>query len=73
MGIGSLRLSPQDCDMVGVSKAFRALADCEKDASEVAAQIRTLYPGAPLANGFHHGQAGAQWIARNKNSASSSS
>ncbi len=73
MGIGSLRLSPQDCDMVEVSKAFRALTDCEKDAGEVAARIRTIYPDAPLANGFHHGQAGAQWIARNKNSTSSNS
>lgn len=73
MGIASLRLSPQACDMVGVSKAFRALANRESDANEVAARLRTIYPDVPLANGFHHGQAGAEWIARLKNSASSNS
>ncbi|MFS8055609.1 U32 family peptidase [Rhizobium sp. BR 317] len=73
MGIASLRLSPQVCDMVGVSKAFRALANRESDASEVAARLRTIYPDVPLANGFHHGHAGAEWIARLKNSASSNS
>lgn len=72
MGISSLRLSPQACDMVKVSEAFRALADRERQAAEVAGQLRAIYPDAPLANGFHHGEAGANWIARQRNSTSAS-
>ncbi len=68
MGVTSLRLSPQDCDMVAVARAFRSLVDCSLEHEDVSARIEEIYPDAPLANGFLHGLAGAQWIARQRNS-----
>lgn len=57
-GVGSLRLSPQDCDMVGVAKLFRDCADGRIEGAEAADRLGLLYDRAPFANGFLHGRAG---------------
>jgi collagenase-like PrtC family protease len=68
-GISSIRLSPQDCDMVAVARLYRAVLDGMLDAEEAITQLRAIYPSAPLSNGFHHGRAGAAWVARARNTA----
>ncbi|PDS40579.1 U32 family peptidase [Rhizobium anhuiense] len=68
LGVTSLRLSPQACDMTAVSLLFRALADGAIKPVEAKARLQDVYPAAPLSNGFHHGVAGAEWVARLRNS-----
>jgi collagenase-like PrtC family protease len=67
IGVRSLRLSPQSCDMTAVSKLYRELLDGSICPTEAASLLRDVYPDVPLSNGFHHGQVGAQWIARLRN------
>lgn len=57
-GIGSLRLSPQDCDMVEVAKTFRDVLDGRRSAEEANGRLSELYPGVAFANGFLRGQPG---------------
>ncbi|MGF9564544.1 U32 family peptidase [Neorhizobium sp. JUb45] len=66
-GIRSFRLSPQDCDMVEVARLYRAVIDGGMAADEAIARLQQVYPAAPLANGFHHAQEGAAWVARARN------
>ncbi|MGI2033515.1 ubiquinone anaerobic biosynthesis protein UbiV [Rhizobium panacihumi] len=66
-GVRSFRLSPQDCDMVEVAKLYRAVLDGVMGADEAIAKLQQVYPSAPLANGFHHAQEGAAWVARARN------
>jgi collagenase-like PrtC family protease len=68
LGVTSLRLSPQACDMTAVSRLFRALADGAISSLEARARLLQAYPGVALSNGFHHGLAGAEWVARLRNS-----
>ena len=68
LGIRSLRLSPQVCDMSEVVNTYRALLDRRIGSDDAAEQLRNIYPQVPLSNGFHHGLAGAEWIARVRNS-----
>ncbi|NMN69412.1 U32 family peptidase [Rhizobium sp. 57MFTsu3.2] len=67
LGVSSLRLSPQDCDMVAVSALYRKMLDGHLEPAETGSRIRSIYPDVPLSNGFHHGRAGAEWIARQRN------
>lgn len=64
MGLTHLRLSPQRVDMVAVAAAFRALLDGRIDGAEAETRLTALCSGAPLANGFLHGEAGYRRIAR---------
>ncbi|MCA6107114.1 ubiquinone anaerobic biosynthesis protein UbiV [Bradyrhizobium cenepequi] len=57
-GVGSFRLSPQDCDMVAVISVFRAALDGREDAESGTRRLAQLYPNAPFSNGFLHGVAG---------------
>lgn len=57
-GIGALRLSPQDCDMVEVAKTFRDVLDGRRDAEGASSRLSELYPGVDFANGFLRGQPG---------------
>lgn len=66
-GVGSLRLSPQTCDMVEVSSTFRRMLNGEIEPGQALARLRDLYPDIPLSNGFHHGKTGAEWVARLRN------
>ena len=56
--VGSLRLSPQDCDMVMVSRTFRDVLDGRDDAESGSRRLADLYPHRPFANGFLHGEPG---------------
>ncbi|AYG63881.1 U32 family peptidase (plasmid) [Rhizobium jaguaris] len=67
LGVNSLRLSPQTCDMVSVARLFRSLISGQIGGDEAAEALRRIYPDVPLSNGFHHQQAGAAWIGRNRN------
>ncbi len=67
LGIASLRLSPQTCDMVAVSSLYRELLDGRVTPDEAVAGLGRLYPDVPLSNGFHHGRAGAEWVSRLRN------
>jgi collagenase-like PrtC family protease len=62
-GIGGLRLSPQDCDMVEVAALFRAVIEDRMDPAEGLARLEALLPERVFANGHFHGRAGAAFIA----------
>lgn len=57
-GIGSLRLSPQDCDMVEVARTFRDVLEGRQSAEDASDRLSGLYPGVAFANGFLRGQPG---------------
>ncbi|MDE2379528.1 U32 family peptidase [Bradyrhizobium sp.] len=61
-GVRSLRLSPQDCDMVGVARVFRDVLDGRDGAEEGGRRLSALYPDVPFANGFLHGAAGVSFV-----------
>lgn len=63
-GVGSLRLSPQDCDMVAVSQVFRDVLDGRDDAERGNRRLAGVYPRAPFSNGFLHGAAGFSYVAQ---------
>jgi O2-independent ubiquinone biosynthesis protein UbiV len=56
--VGSLRLSPQACDMVAVARTFRDVLDGRDDAEGGSRRLAGLYPNVPFANGFLHGAPG---------------
>lgn len=62
-GVRSLRLSPQDCDMVGVIRIFREVLEKRETAIGATERLRQLYPHAPFSNGFLHGVPGASYSA----------
>lgn len=66
-GVGSLRLSPQTCDMVEVSRIFRRVSNGDIEPAQALERLRALYPEVPLSNGFYHGKVGAEWVARLRN------
>lgn len=57
-GVAALRLSPQDCDMVAVTRLFRDVVDERLDPEEAESRLGAVYPDVPLANGFLHGAPG---------------
>jgi collagenase-like PrtC family protease len=57
-GVRSLRLSPQDCDMVAVTGVFRDVIDGREDADGGSQRLAQLYPDVPFSNGFLHGKPG---------------
>lgn len=57
-GVGSLRLSPQDCDMVEIAKTFRDVLDGRSSAEAASGRLSGLYPGVAFANGFVRGKPG---------------
>ncbi|SDR21947.1 U32 family peptidase [Pseudovibrio sp. Tun.PSC04-5.I4] len=62
-GIGRLRLSPHDIDMIAIAEIFRDLADGKIDGSEAEARLQAQsLPGA-LANGYLTGKPGHLWQA----------
>lgn len=58
-GVSRFRLSPQSCDMVTVTEAYRDALDGKAALSDAAAAARVAAAGKPLANGFAHGGIGA--------------
>ncbi|MFK4531575.1 collagenase-like PrtC family protease [Bradyrhizobium japonicum] len=63
-GIASLRLSPQDCDMVAVAETFRDVLDGRDDAEGGSRRLAALYPKIAFSNGFLHGSAGFSYLAQ---------
>ena len=63
VGVRSLRLSPQVCDMVGVAEAFRAVADGRIEAAEALARLEACNTGASFSNGFIHNVPGHHLVA----------
>ncbi|MDF3810287.1 hypothetical protein P3G22_08295, partial [Rhodopseudomonas sp. BAL398] len=61
-GGGALRLSPQQCDMVAVTRLFRDVIDGKLDAAAGAEQLTGLYP-VPVANGFLYAKPGSSFVA----------
>ena len=57
-GVASLRLSPQDCDMVAVARLYREVVDGHVEPGEGERRLAAIYPDVPLANGFLHGAPG---------------
>jgi collagenase-like PrtC family protease len=57
-GVRALRLSPQNCDMVAIAKAFRSVIDGKDSAAEAARALSQIYP-IPIANGFFYGKPGS--------------
>ena len=60
--VGSLRLSPQDCDMVEVAKVFRDVLDGRDDLDAATRRLAALYPHVPFSNGFLYGAAGSCFV-----------
>src|SRR3569623_65353 len=50
--VRSLRLSPQDCDMVEIAKIFRDVLDGRDDVDGGNRRLAAAYPGVPFSNGF---------------------
>lgn len=63
-GVGALRLSPQQCDMVAVARVFREVLDGRRSYEEGMDELSRIYPNAPFANGFVHGEPGAVFVAK---------
>jgi collagenase-like PrtC family protease len=61
-GVGSLRLSPQDCDMVGIIRTFRDVIDGRENAEAGNRRLAEIYPQVPFSNGFLHGAAGLAFV-----------
>lgn len=59
-GVSRFRLSPQNCDMAAVARAYRDALDGNAPLSAAAAAARAAAAGKPLANGFAHGGVGAK-------------
>ncbi len=62
IGVSSLRLSPQVCDMVGVARTFRAVADGTVAPMAGLDHLMAFYPEAAFSNGFVHDLPGHQLV-----------
>jgi collagenase-like PrtC family protease len=58
-GVAALRLSPQDCDMIGVAHIFRAAVGKGADLDFLERTLVKLCPQLTFSNGFLHGREGA--------------
>jgi collagenase-like PrtC family protease len=61
-GVTSLRLSPQDCDMVQVARLFRETLDGRLSPGAAQAALAGQLPAAVFANGFLAGRPGAEAV-----------
>lgn len=64
MGVGHLRLVPQQVDMVAVSGVYHELISGGIDTEEADSRLGTICTGIRFSNGFFHGTAGYRRIAR---------
>jgi O2-independent ubiquinone biosynthesis protein UbiV len=60
-GVGALRLSPQQCDMVAVAQLFRDTADGKVGGTEATQKLSQLYD-LKQSNGFLYAKPGAAFI-----------
>ena len=61
-GVTSVRLSPHDCDMVLIAKAFRDRLDGRIDQEIAMAAVKAASGGVTFSNGFLFGDAGHKFI-----------
>jgi collagenase-like PrtC family protease len=66
MGVTHYRLSPQDVDMVGVAKIYRAVLDKKCAAEEGLSKLKKLTGSVPYVNGFYYGREGLAWGGKTK-------
>ncbi len=62
-GVSSFRLSPHDCDMVGVARLYRNHLTGAIDGEEAMRQLGEIASFAPFSNGFLFGVPGAERVA----------
>lgn len=65
-GVRRFRLSPQDCDMVAVTRIHEDVLHGHIEPAEALVSLQQIYPAAQLSNGFLHGGVGAAYISRHK-------
>jgi collagenase-like PrtC family protease len=61
-GAARVRITPQDIDMVAVSRLVRETLDGAIDAEEATARLGTLTGDMPTVNGYMHGREGLAWV-----------
>lgn len=61
-GVSAFRLSPHQCDMVGITKLYRSVIDGAISAKEATTQLPGSGLTIPLCNGFYHQADGHLWI-----------
>lgn len=61
-GVSALRLSPQDCDMVAVARAFREVLDGDCEPQAGLARVGAIYSDIAFSNGFAHARPGVSFI-----------
>lgn len=62
MGVGGLRLSPHNLDMVAVAQVYRDLADVSMEAGAALERLEELCGDVPFSNGFFHGVEGLRRV-----------
>ena len=62
MGVSLFRLSPQNVDMVQVSRLYRDVLDDRCSPDEGVAKLRSMTPSVPFINGFMHAREGLAWV-----------
>ncbi|ABE41542.1 peptidase U32 [Rhodopseudomonas palustris BisB5] len=63
-GVGAMRLSPQQCDMVAVAKLFRDVVDGKVAGNEGTQQLSAIYP-LKQSNGFLYAKPGSAFVTDN--------
>jgi len=63
-GVGAMRLSPQQCDMVAVAKLFRDVVDGKVGGNEGTQQLSAIYP-LKQSNGFLYAKPGSAFVTDN--------
>lgn len=61
-GVSVFRLSPHQCDMVGITKLYRSVIDGAISAKEATSQLPESGLTIPFCNGFYHQVDGHRWI-----------
>lgn len=63
-GVGAMRLSPQQCDMVAVAKLFRDVVDGKVAGNEGTEKLSVIYP-LKQSNGFLYAKPGSAFVTDN--------
>ncbi|MFA6280494.1 MAG: U32 family peptidase [Bdellovibrionales bacterium] len=61
-GVTHFRLSPQNCDMVSVSRIYRNFLDALIDPESALSSLKTLMESVTFINGFYHGKEGKSFV-----------
>jgi O2-independent ubiquinone biosynthesis protein UbiV len=70
-GVASLRLSPQHCDMVAVTKTFREVLDGKTGAEQGLRELMAAYPDIPTTNNFLRASPATSQVTRGGSTATS--